>query len=57
LSRRQARWSLFLSRFDFTLVHKPGITHWPDALSRHPDLKEGVKFDNENQVLLQPQIF
>ena len=24
LNRRQARWSLYLSRFDFTLHHKPG---------------------------------
>ncbi len=24
LSRRQARWSLYLSRFDFHLTHKPG---------------------------------
>ena len=24
LNRRQARWSLFLSEFDFVFVHKPG---------------------------------
>jgi hypothetical protein len=24
LNHRQARWSLYLSRFDFTLHHKPG---------------------------------
>ena len=34
LSSRQAQWSLFLSCFNFTLVHKPGVTHRPDALSR-----------------------
>ncbi|ETW79548.1 hypothetical protein HETIRDRAFT_18173, partial [Heterobasidion irregulare TC 32-1] len=28
-----------------------------DALSRCPDLKEGVKSDNKDQVILQPQIF
>ncbi|ETW84852.1 hypothetical protein HETIRDRAFT_18153, partial [Heterobasidion irregulare TC 32-1] len=28
-----------------------------DALSRRPDLKEGVKSDNKDQVMLQPQIF
>jgi hypothetical protein len=26
LNRRQARWSLYLSRFNFTLHHKPGRT-------------------------------
>ena len=57
LSRRQARWSLFLSRFDFTLIHKPGVTHCPDALSRRPDLKRGVKTDNTDQTLLNPQLF
>jgi hypothetical protein len=35
LNRRQARWSLYLSRFDFTLHHKPGRSMGkPDALSR-----------------------
>ena len=57
LSHRQARWSLFLSCFDFTLIHKPGVTHHPDALSWHPDLKQGVKIDNTNQTLLNPQLF
>ena len=34
LNRRQARWSLFLSRFDFKLTHRPGTTMGePDALS------------------------
>src|SRR5258708_17262128 len=35
LNRRQARWSLYLSRFDFILTHKPGRQMGrPDALSR-----------------------
>jgi hypothetical protein len=34
LSRQQARWSLELSEYDFTLVHKPGKQHTKtDALS------------------------
>jgi len=34
LNRRQARWSLYLSRFDFVLQHKPGKSMGkPDALS------------------------
>jgi len=38
LTRRQARWALFLSRFDFTLHHKPGeLSTKPDALSRRAD--------------------
>ncbi|ETW76597.1 hypothetical protein HETIRDRAFT_18174, partial [Heterobasidion irregulare TC 32-1] len=28
-----------------------------DALSRRPGLKEGVKSDNKDQVILQPQMF
>ena len=35
LNRRQARWSLYLSRFDFELIHRPGrLGGKPDALSR-----------------------
>ena len=41
LSRRQARWSLFLSRFDFTLSYKARSTNHADPLSRHPDLNGG----------------
>ena len=38
LNWRQARWSLFLSRFDFTLHHRPGRTMGKtDALSRRED--------------------
>ena len=34
LNRRQARWSLYLSRFDFELIHRPGRhSAKPDALS------------------------
>ena len=35
LNRRQAQWSLYLSRFDFALHHQPGCTMGKsDALSR-----------------------
>jgi RNase H-like domain found in reverse transcriptase len=58
LSRRQARWSLFLSQFMFTIVHKPGAYNKADALSRRPDLKEGILFDeNNNRVLLNDKCF
>jgi hypothetical protein len=57
LNRRQARWSLYLSRFDFLLVHRPG-KHCgkPDALSRRPDHRTEGK-DNEDIVLLKPEYF
>jgi len=58
LNRRQACWALYLSRFDFNLVHKPGPTMGKaDALSRHADHKEGIEHDNENVVLLKPEFF
>jgi len=56
LNRRQARWSLYLSRFDFTLHHKPGrLMGRPDALSRRPD--HGAASDNEDVTLLEPKLF
>ena len=36
LSRRQARWSLFLSRFDLEWEYRPGRKNVADPLSRHP---------------------
>lgn len=57
LNRRQARWSLFLSRFDFELHHRPGKSSLkPDALSRRADHGKGEN-DNENLVLLKPEFF
>jgi hypothetical protein len=56
LNRRQARWSLYLSRFDFELHHQPGrLMGRPDALSRRPD--HGVSTDNEDVTLLRPELF
>ena len=48
LSHRQARWSEFLSRFNFKIVYRPGKAGArPDALTRRSgDLpKEGDKYD------------
>jgi hypothetical protein len=57
LNRRQARWSLYLSRFDFTLHHKPGRSMGkPDALSRRADHGSG-QGDNNNLTLLAPELF
>ena len=48
LNRRQARWSMFLSEYDFQLDYAPGKKNPADPPSRHPDFspKEG------NNVLL-----
>jgi len=49
LNRRQARWSL--SRFDFTLHHKPGRSMGkPDAPSRRSD--HGTSTDDNSDVML-----
>lgn len=57
LSRRQARWAQFLTRFDIKLIHKPGVTNKSDGLSRRPDHKEGVDQDNTDQILLPKELF
>ena len=57
LNRRQARWALFLSRFDFKLLHQPGKSAGkPDALSRRADHNRGEE-DNQNRVLLPSELF
>ena len=54
LNRRQARWALYLSRFDFTLKHVAGAKMGKaDGLSRRADWKIGVDKDNENQILIK----
>jgi len=56
LNRRQARWFLYLARFDFKLVHHPGHSMGkPDALSQRPDHGKGAS-DNEDMVLLRPEL-
>ena len=54
LNRRQARWALYLSRFDFTLKHVAGTKMGKaDGLSRRVDWKVGTDKDNENQVFIK----
>ena len=56
LNRRQARWSLYLSRFDFTLKHVAGKSMGrADSLSRRVDWVERIERDNENQVMLKKE--
>ena len=56
LNRRQARWALYLSRFNFTLKHVPGSRMGKaDSLSRRLDWKVEVERDNENETLVKPK--
>ena len=56
LNRRQARWSLYLSRFDFTLKHIVGKSMGrADSLSRRVDWAEEVEKNNENQVMVKKE--
>ena len=54
LNQRQARWALYLSRFDFTLKHVPGTKMGKaDELSRRLDWKVDIDRDNKNQVVIK----
>jgi len=56
LNRRQARWALYLSRFNFMLKHVPGSKmRKADSLSRRPDWEVGVERDNKNEMLVKPE--
>ena len=57
LNRHQARWSLYLSRFDFAMHHRPGHSMGKsNALSRRADHGTGAG-DNSNVTLLHPEFF
>ena len=54
LNHRQARWALYLSRFNFILKHIPGKSMGKvDGLSRRPDWQEEVERDNKDQKLIK----
>ena len=56
LNRRQARWALYLSRFDFTLKHVPeNSIEKANSLSRHLDQQIGVKRNNEDRMLVKKE--
>jgi len=56
LNRRQAKWALYLSRFDFTLKHVPRSKMGKaDSLSRRPDWEIGVEKDNKDETLIKPE--
>jgi hypothetical protein len=60
LNRRQARWSLFLSEFNFVIQYRPGKEQGkPDALSRRSEYKpkEGEEaIVQQQQVVLKPEM-
>ena len=57
LNRRQACWSLCLSRFNFIMHHCPGKSMGKcNALARCADYSSGVK-DNHDATLLHPEFF
>jgi len=54
----QVHWVLFLSQFNFHLMHKAGTSmKKADMLSRQPDHTRGVENDNGNITLLKPEYF
>ena len=56
LNRRQARWLLYLLRFDFALKHVAGKSMGrADSLSRRVDWAKEMERDNENQVMLKEE--
>jgi RNase H-like domain found in reverse transcriptase len=58
LTCRQAQWSLYLSRFDFHLTHKPGTTiTQADPLSQLSTHQVMDTDDNQGQIVLKPNHF
>ena len=56
LNRRQIRWALFLSRFDFTLKHVPETKMGKaNGLSRRPDWRKGIEKDNKDRTLVKEE--
>src|SRR6202012_4071917 len=52
LNRRQARWALYLSRFDFKVTYRKGESMQADALSRFQKDYVADKEDNRQIVVL-----
>jgi len=51
LNQRQIRWSLFLSKFDFRIAYRPGVSSGkPDSLSRRPDYKKNNSLEGSSII-------
>jgi len=49
LTRRQARWALYMTHFDYILYHKPGKTmQAEDSLFRRANYEIGINLNNTN---------
>jgi len=56
LNHRQARWALYLSRFNFVLKHVPGSKMGKaDGLSRRSNWEKGAEGDNKERTLLKQE--
>jgi hypothetical protein len=57
LNRRQARWTLYLSRFSFKITYRKGELMQADALSRFSKDQVSDKEDNRQVQVLKPEHF
>ena len=56
LNHRQARWALYLSRFNFVLKHVPGSKMGKsDGLSRRSNWEKRAEGDNKERTLLKQE--
>lgn len=56
LSRRQARWAEYLSRFHFTWEHRPGRLNVADPISRNPSLHAVTTRSSAAHTLVQSML-
>jgi hypothetical protein len=56
INHHMARYLADLADYQFTLVHKPGVSNRADHLSQRPDYDEG-KEDNEDMQVLPDKLF
>ena len=56
INRRVARYLTDLAKFNFILVHKPGVSNKADGLSRPPGVENGEN-DNEDVQVLPDHLF
>jgi len=55
LSKHQARWQMWMTRFNYSLIYKKGTQmHIADPLSRRSNHYVSSSDDNKDQVLLNP---